>query len=150
MEDLFRVAFNRLTRDIKYQLERASMRNRDLNVVTTVRADVLTERMIHPWPQATGWGEELAYPSSWTGPITWHLSLICAGYLASLQIAAPLRGQRSACYTMGTDLSQRDTRRAKLRPGEELRSGSGTLQRRGRLGEHKEDLDGFRRDFGRW
>jgi len=48
MEDLFRVAFNRLTRDIKYQLERASMRNRDLNVVTTVRADVLTERMIHP------------------------------------------------------------------------------------------------------
>jgi DNA-directed RNA polymerase subunit B" len=48
MEDLFRVAFNRLTRDIKYQLERASMRNRELNVVTTVRADVLTERMIHP------------------------------------------------------------------------------------------------------
>jgi len=48
MEDLFRVAFNRLTRDIKYQLERASMRNRDLNVITTVRADVLTERMIHP------------------------------------------------------------------------------------------------------
>lgn len=48
MEDLFRVAFNRLTRDIKYQLERASMRNRELNVVTTVRADVLSERMIHP------------------------------------------------------------------------------------------------------
>jgi len=48
MEDLFRVAFNRLTRDIKYQLERASMRNRELNVITTVRADVLTERMIHP------------------------------------------------------------------------------------------------------
>jgi len=48
MEDLFRVAFNRLTRDIKYQLERASMRNRELNVVTTVRSDVLTERMIHP------------------------------------------------------------------------------------------------------
>jgi len=48
MEDLFRVAFNRLTRDIKYQLERASMRNRELNVITTVRSDVLTERMIHP------------------------------------------------------------------------------------------------------
>jgi DNA-directed RNA polymerase subunit B" len=48
MEDLFRVAFSRLTRDIKYQLERASMRNRELNVITTVRADVLTERMIHP------------------------------------------------------------------------------------------------------
>ncbi|MHC1631149.1 MAG: DNA-directed RNA polymerase subunit B'' [Methanotrichaceae archaeon] len=48
MEDLFRVAFNRLTRDIKYQMERARMRNRDLNVITTVRSDVLTERMIHP------------------------------------------------------------------------------------------------------
>ncbi len=47
IEDLFRVSFNRLTRDIKYQLERASMRNRDLNVTTIVRADVLTERLVH-------------------------------------------------------------------------------------------------------
>jgi len=47
MEDLFRVSFNRLTRDIKYQLERASMRNRDLNVTTIVRSDVLTERLVH-------------------------------------------------------------------------------------------------------
>ncbi|VVB93486.1 DNA-directed RNA polymerase subunit B'' [uncultured archaeon] len=46
-EDLFRVSFNRLTRDIKYQLERASMRNRDLNVTTIVRADVLSERLVH-------------------------------------------------------------------------------------------------------
>ena len=48
MEDLFRVSFNRLTRDVKYQLERANMRNRELNVVTVVRADVLTERLAHP------------------------------------------------------------------------------------------------------
>ncbi|VVB85648.1 DNA-directed RNA polymerase subunit B'' [uncultured archaeon] len=48
MEDLFRVSFNRLTRDIKYQHERASMRNRDLNVATVVRSDVLTERLVHP------------------------------------------------------------------------------------------------------
>jgi DNA-directed RNA polymerase subunit B" len=48
MEDLFRVAFNRLSRDIKYQLERANMRNRELNVVTLVRADVLTDRLQHP------------------------------------------------------------------------------------------------------
>lgn len=48
MEDLFRVSFNRLTRDIKYQLERASMRNRELNVSTVVRSDVLTERLVHP------------------------------------------------------------------------------------------------------
>ena len=45
MEDLFRVSFSRLTRDIKYQLERADMRNRELNVLTAVRADVLTERL---------------------------------------------------------------------------------------------------------
>ncbi len=48
MEDLFRVSFNRLTRDIKYQLERASIRNRELSVQTAVRADVLTERLVHP------------------------------------------------------------------------------------------------------
>ncbi|MCD4703283.1 MAG: DNA-directed RNA polymerase subunit B'' [Methanosarcinaceae archaeon] len=48
MEDLFRVAFNRLSRDVKYQLERANMRNRELNVSTVVRADVLTDRLQHP------------------------------------------------------------------------------------------------------
>jgi DNA-directed RNA polymerase subunit B len=48
MEDLFRVSFSRLTQDIKYQLERASIRNRELNVFTAVRADVLTERLVHP------------------------------------------------------------------------------------------------------
>jgi len=34
MEDLFRISLNRLTRDIKYQLERASMRHRDLSIST--------------------------------------------------------------------------------------------------------------------
>ncbi len=48
MEDLFRISLNRLTRDIKYQLERASMRHRELSVGTAVRADVLTERLLHP------------------------------------------------------------------------------------------------------
>jgi len=48
MEDLFRVSFNRLARDITYQLERANNRNRELSMATTVRADVLTERLLHP------------------------------------------------------------------------------------------------------
>ena len=48
MEDLFRVAFSRLARDIKYQLERASMRHRELSISTAIRSDVLTERIIHP------------------------------------------------------------------------------------------------------
>jgi DNA-directed RNA polymerase subunit B" len=48
MEDLFRISLNRLTRDIKYQLERASMRHRALSIATAVRADVLTERLLHP------------------------------------------------------------------------------------------------------
>ncbi len=48
MEDLFRVSFSRLTRDIKYQIERANMRNRELRILTVVRADVLTERLMHP------------------------------------------------------------------------------------------------------
>jgi len=48
MEDLFRVSFSRLIRDIKYQLERSHMRKRELNITTSVRADVLTDRILHP------------------------------------------------------------------------------------------------------
>ncbi len=48
MEDLFRVALNKLARDVKYQLERANMRNRELRVDTVVRSDVLSERLEHP------------------------------------------------------------------------------------------------------
>jgi len=45
MEQLFRVAFYRLSRDVKYQLERADTRNRELNVETAVRPDVLSQRL---------------------------------------------------------------------------------------------------------
>ena len=48
MTDLFRTALNKLARDVKYQLERANMRNRQLTVTTVVRSDVLTERLEHP------------------------------------------------------------------------------------------------------
>ncbi|WP_435196778.1 DNA-directed RNA polymerase subunit B'' [Natronomonas sp. EA1] len=48
MKDLFRTALNKLARDVKYQLERANMRNRKLSVNTVVRSDVLTERLEHP------------------------------------------------------------------------------------------------------
>ncbi|RRJ32687.1 DNA-directed RNA polymerase subunit B'' [Halocatena pleomorpha] len=48
MRDLFRTALNKLARDVKYQLERANMRNRQLSVSTVVRSDVLTERLEHP------------------------------------------------------------------------------------------------------
>ncbi len=48
MRDLFRTALNKLARDVKYQLERAHMRNRQLQVSTVVRSDVLTERLEHP------------------------------------------------------------------------------------------------------
>jgi DNA-directed RNA polymerase subunit B" len=47
MEDLFRVAFYNLTRDIKYQLERSVVRGKEPSVQTAVRADVLTERIRH-------------------------------------------------------------------------------------------------------
>jgi DNA-directed RNA polymerase subunit B" len=47
MEDLFRVAFYNLTRDIKYQVERAVVRGKEPSVQTAVRADVLTERIRH-------------------------------------------------------------------------------------------------------
>ncbi len=47
MEDLFRVSFTRLVRDMRYQLERANMRSRKLKLVTAIRSDVLTERILH-------------------------------------------------------------------------------------------------------
>ncbi len=55
LENVFRLAFLNLTRDIKYQLERANARGRELNVRTAARADVLTERIRHAlatgsWP----------------------------------------------------------------------------------------------------
>ncbi|MEM2878212.1 MAG: DNA-directed RNA polymerase subunit B [Candidatus Hadarchaeales archaeon] len=55
LENVFRLAFLNLTRDIKYQLERAHARGRELNVRTAARADVLTERVRHAlatgnWP----------------------------------------------------------------------------------------------------
>jgi DNA-directed RNA polymerase subunit B" len=65
MQDLFRTALNKLGRDIKYQLERANMRNRQLKVSTVVRSDVLTERLEHPI--ATG---------NWTGGRTGVAQLV--------------------------------------------------------------------------
>lgn len=55
LENVFRLAFLNLTRDIKYQLERAHARARELNVRIAARADVLTERIRHAvatgnWP----------------------------------------------------------------------------------------------------
>ncbi len=52
MEEIFRVAFLRLAKDVKYQLERAKVRGRSLKMATAVRSDVLTDRIMHP--MATG------------------------------------------------------------------------------------------------
>jgi DNA-directed RNA polymerase subunit B" len=52
MEEIFRVAFLRLIKDVKYQLERAKVRGRPLKMNTAVRSDVLTDRIMHP--MATG------------------------------------------------------------------------------------------------
>ena len=47
MEDLFRVSFTKLARDMRYQLERAKIRSRELKIRTAIRSDVLTERILH-------------------------------------------------------------------------------------------------------
>ncbi|MGB1697863.1 MAG: DNA-directed RNA polymerase subunit B [Thermoplasmatota archaeon] len=47
MEDLFRVSFMALCKDLKYQLERAHARNRDVKIATALRADVLSQRLLH-------------------------------------------------------------------------------------------------------
>ena len=47
LAQLFRVAFKQFCNDVRYQLERLKSRNRPINVVTIVRADVITERLRH-------------------------------------------------------------------------------------------------------
>ncbi len=47
MEDLFRVGFMALSKDLKYQIERAHARGREVKISTAVRSDVLTQRMLH-------------------------------------------------------------------------------------------------------
>lgn len=55
LENVFRLAFLNLVKDIKYQLERAANRGRELRLRNATRADVLTERIRHAlatgnWP----------------------------------------------------------------------------------------------------
>lgn len=47
MEDLFRASFTKLIQDMRYQLERAHMRSRELKISTAIRSDVLSERLMH-------------------------------------------------------------------------------------------------------
>ncbi len=47
MEDLFRVAFTLLLKDLKYQLERSFARKKDLRIASAIRPDLLTQRLIH-------------------------------------------------------------------------------------------------------
>lgn len=56
MQELFRVSFNKITRDIKYQLEKQSARHRVVNVKTAVRSNNLSESI--SYALATG---------NWTG-----------------------------------------------------------------------------------
>ncbi len=130
MEDLFRISLNRLTRDVKYQLERASMRHRDLSIGTAVRADVLTERLLHPL--ATG---------NWVGGRTGvsqlldridHMAVVShlRRVISPLSRSQPHFEARDLHPTQwGPDLSIRDTGRSELWSGKELRTVSGDLQR---------------------
>jgi len=56
MQELFRVSFNKITRDIKYQLEKQNARHRMVNIKTAVRSNNLSESI--SYALATG---------NWTG-----------------------------------------------------------------------------------
>ena len=47
MEDLFRVAFANVIKDLKYQLERSYARHRELKISSAIRPDLLTQRLLH-------------------------------------------------------------------------------------------------------
>ncbi|OYT61525.1 MAG: DNA-directed RNA polymerase subunit B [Thermofilum sp. ex4484_15] len=44
---LFRSAFKQFVRDVRYQLERIRSRNREVNLITLVRADIITNKLVH-------------------------------------------------------------------------------------------------------
>jgi DNA-directed RNA polymerase subunit B len=52
MEDLFRVSFTNLIKDLKYQLERGYTRKKGLKISSAIRPDLLTHRLLHAF--ATG------------------------------------------------------------------------------------------------
>ncbi len=47
MEDLFRVAFANLIKDLKYQLERSYARGKGLKISAAIRPDLLSQRLLH-------------------------------------------------------------------------------------------------------
>ena len=47
LASLFRSALKQFIRDVKYQLERMRSRNREIDLVTLVRADLITDRLKH-------------------------------------------------------------------------------------------------------
>ncbi|MFQ6061084.1 MAG: DNA-directed RNA polymerase subunit B'', partial [Thermoplasmata archaeon] len=47
MEDLFRVSFANLIKDLKYQLERSYARRKDIKISSAIRPDLLTQRLLH-------------------------------------------------------------------------------------------------------
>jgi DNA-directed RNA polymerase subunit B len=47
MEDLFRVAFTSLIKDLKYQIERSYVKKKDIRVSSAIRPDLLSQRLIH-------------------------------------------------------------------------------------------------------
>ena len=47
IESLFRVGFTSLMKDLKYQLERAYIRKRELKIASAIRPDVLSQRILH-------------------------------------------------------------------------------------------------------
>ncbi|RLF27532.1 MAG: DNA-directed RNA polymerase subunit B [Thermoplasmata archaeon] len=47
MEDLFRVGFTALCKDLKYQIERVHAKGKDIRISSCLRSDVLTQRLHH-------------------------------------------------------------------------------------------------------
>jgi len=47
LEDLFRVSFTNLIKDLKYQLERSYARKKSMRVSSAIRPDLLTQRLLH-------------------------------------------------------------------------------------------------------
>ncbi|MBI5000967.1 MAG: DNA-directed RNA polymerase subunit B [Euryarchaeota archaeon] len=47
MEDLFRVSFTNLMKDLKYQLERGYAKKKGMKISSAIRPDLLTQRLMH-------------------------------------------------------------------------------------------------------
>ena len=107
MEDLFRVAFTALCKDLKYQIERIHAKGKEIKIASSLRSDVLSQRIHHAlatgnWVGGRAGVSQLLDRTSNLAVLS-HLT---TGDLTVNQVTTTFRSTRFTFDTMGTSLPQ--------------------------------------------